>query len=284
MGGGGEAMLQEGARGSAVSTLQHELNELLGGSKLTVDGDFGPRTKSAVEAFQREHHLAVDGVVGPQTSAALASALGHHRKPAKHHATHHPHSNGGTSAGGGHDRSLLTLHQLEEIMPELPHSKADVYIDPLNRAMQEFHIDKYLRIAAFLGQIAEESVQLIYFEEIASGWEYDISRNPTLARELGNTHYGDGPRYKGRGPIQLTGRSNYIAAGHALGIDLVDNPTRAAGPDVGFRTAGWYWTSHSLNGLADERDYRDITLRINGGLNGYASRIAYYDKALSVLR
>jgi putative chitinase len=273
-------MLEQGSKGSDVAELQRELNASLGGPKLVVDGDFGPRTRAAVEAFQREHHLTVDGIVGPETRAALA----HHapkKKPTHHEPPHHQrpaHHGGGTTAPS--HKTYVTLSQLHEVMPGLTQSHGHLYIEPLNAALGEFHIDTHLRIAAFLGQIAEESVELNYFEEIASGWEYDISRNRSLALELGNTHYGDGPRYKGRGPIQLTGRSNYIRAGEALHVDLVDHPSRAASPDIGFRTAGWYWVTHGLNSLADERDYRDITLRINGGLNGYSSRIYYYDRAL----
>ncbi|HVY45015.1 MAG TPA: peptidoglycan-binding protein [Minicystis sp.] len=275
-------MLEEGSRGSDVAELQRELNAAQGGPDLVVDGDFGPRTKSAVEAFQRAHHLTVDGVVGPQTRAALARAR-HHHAPAHHGSSHAPHHHHAPPPPPHHGRTIVALSQLEHIMPGITSAHAHLYVAPLNDALVEFHIDTRLRAAAFLGQIAEESVELNYFEEIASGWEYDISRNPSLARELGNTHYGDGPRYKGRGPIQLTGRSNYIRAGEALHVDLVDHPTRAALPSIGFRTAGWYWVTHGLNGLADERDYRDITLRINGGLNGYSTRIYYYDRALAVL-
>ncbi|MCY1077094.1 glycoside hydrolase family 19 protein [Archangium lansingense] len=89
--------------------------------------------------------------------------------------------------------------------------------------------------------------------------------------------------YKGRGPIQLTGRNNYRAAGQALGIDLEGNPTRAADVDVGFRTAAWFWNSRSLNPLADQGNFREITRRINGGFNGLAAREAYYARAKQVL-
>ena len=74
------AMLEMGSKGSAVAELQRELNAALGGPKLVVDGDFGPRTKAAVEAFQREHGLEVDGIVGPQTEAALEKK----KKPEKY--------------------------------------------------------------------------------------------------------------------------------------------------------------------------------------------------------
>jgi putative chitinase len=235
----------------------------------------------------------VDGVVGPETRAALASADGaKHTKPTKP-APAHPkpppqHSTGGTSPGGGSKGGAVpdevTLRQLHEIMPELTTARGNLYIDPLNRAMAEFFITNYLRKAAFLAQIAEESIDLLYFEEIASGWAYDISVDRPLALELGNTQVGDGPRYKGRGPIQLTGRTNYIDAGKALGLDLVDHPDMAAQPNVGFRTAGWFWVSHGLNALADARDFYDITLRINGGVNGYAVRLENYELALRVLK
>lgn len=178
--------------------------------------------------------------------------------------------------------SEVSSHQLHLVMPHLSASKSRLYIAPLNRAMKEFGITTRLRKAAFLAQLAEESVELLYFHEIASGWEYDISRNPTLARGLGNLHVGDGPRYKGRGPIQLTGRNNYIAAGKALHLDLLNHPDVAASPGVGFRVAGWFWVGHGLNALADARDFREITRRINGGYNGYSVRLAYYEKALKV--
>jgi len=181
-------------------------------------------------------------------------------------------------------KTLLELTTLHEIMPHLTVSNGRRYIDPLNRAMLEFQITNVLRKAAFLAQIAHESAELLYFEEIASGWAYDRSQNPRKARDLGNTRPGDGPRYKGRGPIQLTGRANYRRAGNALELDLEASPTRASSPNVGFRIAGWYWFTHHLNARADRQDFRDITRRINGGYNGYAHRLAFYERALRVLR
>jgi putative chitinase len=275
--------LQMGAQGPAVSKLQSELDEALGpGHHIPVDGDFGPRTRAAVEAFQRDHGLVADGVVGPKTQAALEkSVAAHHPSPSPAPPKPKPKpSGGGTSAKAPVE---VTLHQLHTIMPHLTTSRGNLYIDPLNRAMAEFHVTTRLRKAAFLAQIAEESVELLYFQEIASGWEYDISHNRALALELGNTKVGDGPRYKGRGPIQLTGKSNYRSAGQALGLDLVDHPDKAAQPNVGFRVAGWFWVGHSLNGLADKQDFREITRRINGGYNGYSVRLAYYEHALKVL-
>jgi predicted chitinase/cell envelope opacity-associated protein A len=182
----------------------------------------------------------------------------------------------GTPAPGG-GKGGVSLQQLRRIMPNLSEAKAQQYLPHLNAAMAEAGINTPKRQAAFLAQLAHESGEFRYMEEIASGAAYEGRK------DLGNTHPGDGVRFKGRGPIQLTGRANYAAAGKALGLDLVNNPKRAADPDVGFRTAAWFWTTHGLNKLADSGNFREITHRINGGYNGEASRESYYRRALSAL-
>ncbi len=93
--------------------------------------------------------------------------------------------------------------------------------------------------------------------------------------DLGNTQPGDGPRFKGRGLIQLTGRSNYRQYGELLKLDLVGDPKLAADPVISLRIACTFWQQHDLNPLADADDIITITRRINGGLNGLNSRRAY---------
>jgi putative chitinase len=171
----------------------------------------------------------------------------------------------------------VSVQQLRSIMPNLSEARANELMPHLNRAMQEAGINTPRRQAAFLAQLAHESGEFRYMEEIASGAAYE-GRG-----DLGNTQPGDGVRFKGRGPIQLTGRANYAAASQALGIDLVNNPTRAADPDVGFRTAAWYWNNRNLNSYADAGNFDAITYRVNGGYNGKAERDAYYNRALQVL-
>jgi predicted chitinase len=146
-------------------------------------------------------------------------------------------------------------------------------------AMLEANITTYRRAIHFLAQLLHESGELIYMEEIADGSAYE-GRS-----DLGNVYRGDGRRYKGRGPIQLTGRANYRAAGKALGLDLEGRPAIAADPSVGFRIAAWYWTSRNLNYYADMGDsgFDAITYRINGGYNGLYQRAAFYNHAAKVL-
>jgi predicted chitinase len=164
----------------------------------------------------------------------------------------------------------ITYEQLHAIMPLLPKDKAVEYLPPLNAAMLEANITTPLRQAAFLAQLAHESVELRAFQEFDSGAAYEG------AVRLGNTQPGDGPRFKGRGPIQLTGRSNYRAAGKALGLDLENHPEMAATPTVGFRVAGWFWTTHRLNVPSDAGNFDAVTKGVNGGFTGKASRDAFY--------
>lgn len=103
------------------------------------------------------------------------------------------------------------------------------------------------------------------------------------SKELGNTDPGDGKRYKGRGPIQITGKANYDKYGDALGVDLVHNPEKASLPDIAFRVAGSFWKTHGLNELADHESFETITRRINGGLNGLEDRKKYYTRARKIL-
>ncbi len=172
---------------------------------------------------------------------------------------------------------MITKDQLKAIMPRLPAEKADLYFPHLSAAMLEREINTPLREAAFLAQLAHESMELRYMEEIASGEAYEGRK------DLGNVNPGDGKRYKGRGPIQLTGRTNYKKYGDLLGLDLISNPEQTATPEVGFRIAGLFWQLKKLNALADAEDFMEITRRINGGYNGLEDRKRYYEIAKRVL-
>ena len=168
---------------------------------------------------------------------------------------------------------------IEELLKAMPCSaaRAQIYLEPLNLSMDEFEINTHARQAAFLAQVAHESGSLRYVREIASGEAYEGRR------DLGNTEPGDGPRFRGRGLIQVTGRSNYRRCGDDLGLDLLSRPELLELPIHAARSAGWFWQSRGLNELADKGEFKLITKRINGGLNGLADRLAYYERACEVL-
>ena len=152
-------------------------------------------------------------------------------------------------------------------------------------AMHAADITNVNRAAMFAAQLGHESVGLQYMEEIASGQAYEGRA------DLGNVRPGDGVRYKGSGPIQLTGRNNFRAftrwandKGHA-DIDFEARPELVRqDPRWGFLAASWYWTvaRPQINPMSDRRDLEGVTRAINGGLNGLADRRARYGRALSL--
>jgi len=171
---------------------------------------------------------------------------------------------------------MITADELKRIYLA-GRDRVDNFIEPFNETLHEFDILTALRVAAFVAQVGHESGEFRYVHEIASGQAYEGRR------DLGNTEPGDGVRFKGRGLIQITGRSNYAKCGEFLGLDLLASPELLETPENACRSAGWFWETHGLNDLADKQDMVLMTKRINGGLNGFDSRKAYYERALNVL-
>ena len=180
---------------------------------------------------------------------------------------------------------MLTATQLRQIMPNLQDAKAATLLPHLNEAMAEYGINTMQRAAAFIAQLAHESGEFRWMEEIwgptAAQRRYEPETD--LSKRLGNSRTGDGFRFKGRGPIQLTGRANYQRFGGLLNVDLVAAPEQAAAPQTAFRVAALYWKNRGLNELADAEDFREITRRINGGFNGLADREKYFERAKGIL-
>ena len=171
----------------------------------------------------------------------------------------------------------MTPKMLQNIMVGLHEDKAEIYAPLMQDSMNEFDISSPRRVAAFCAQVGHESCSLRFFEEEASGHAYEGRI------DLGNTSPGDGVRYKGRGPIQVTGKKNYAKYGARLNVDLISNPELAATPKIGFRIAGAYWFDHGLNALADVPgllSFKQITYKVNGGYNGEESREEYWSRAL----
>ena len=147
----------------------------------------------------------------------------------------------------------------------------------LEETLTAYDIAPPLRAAHFLAQTCHESAGFRTTEEFADGSAYEGRT------DLGNTQKGDGPLFKGRGLIQLTGRANYAKFGPLLGIDLIANPDAAAQPTLSLKIACEFWRQHGLNAFADQDDVTTITRRINGGLNGIDERTAFLATAKAVL-
>lgn len=159
---------------------------------------------------------------------------------------------------------------------------ANAYVADVNAAMLQAGCTTVNRAAMYCAQIGHESVGLQYMEEIASGSAYEGRK------DLGNTVAGDGKRFKGRGPIQLTGRANYGKFGawcDARGLVasagyFIQNPAAVATSRWGFLAASWYWTvaRAALNSYADAGNVTAATKAINGGTNGLTDRIARWNR------
>ena len=172
-------------------------------------------------------------------------------------------------AAGVHDDGIIGRGTLTAVFRKLgaSQSRAEELGLAANVHFRNYGIlDNPLRLIHFLAQLAHESGNFKYMEEIASGAAYEGRK------DLGNTQTGDGKRYKGRGPIQLTGRANYRKYGQSLGIDFENNPEIVAIPSVGLLVACKFWSDNDLNVVADRDDVTTITRRINGGLNGFEDR------------
>lgn len=174
----------------------------------------------------------------------------------------------------------ITVKQLKRVYQYAPLSRLNKYIDYLNKYMEEYEINTIPRIRMFLAQIGHESGQLRYTEEIASGDAYDTRT------DLGNTPEvdGDGRKYKGRGLIQITGTSNYLAISEAWGISFITAPELLSEPEFAVKSACWWWKNHGLNEISDTGDLRKATRRINGGYNGLIDRKKYYDLAKKYIK
>jgi putative chitinase len=108
--------------------------------------------------------------------------------------------------------------------------------------------------------------------------------NPRKARELGNNQPGDGFRYRGNGILQMTGRGAHRRRGASSNLDFENNPELATLPEHALKPALQEWSDGNLNRFADVDDIRSITLRINGGLNGFPERKAFFARLHPLLR
>lgn len=142
------------------------------------------------------------------------------------------------------------------------------------------------RAAMWMAQVGHESAGLRYMREIADGSAYEGRI------DLGNTQIGDGVRFAGRGPIQITGRHNYTRLSewaHSRGYVpsprfFVDNPAQLESDRYGFLGVTWYWTvaRPQINAMCDAGDLLGVTRAINGGLNGIEDRRARWYRCRSL--
>lgn len=170
----------------------------------------------------------------------------------------------------------ITESEIRRIMPKAPAQRVREFVESFNKYADTFGITTKLRAAHYIAQVAHETMELKYLEEIASGAAYDTGAK---AKALGNTpeRDGDGQRYKGRGYLQTTGRRNYqlYASSKYCNGDLMAHPEWLAQQPGCQKASMFFWLRNGLNRYADEDDVKSVTKRINGGYNHLAQREYY---------
>jgi len=200
----------------------------------------------------------------------------------------------------------LTKQQLKELLPKNPY--VDQWHKALSQLLPDYEINTPQRIAAFIAQCAHESGGFIfltenlyykaeslmkvfpkYFKDIATAKTYEKKpekiANKIYADRMGNGNEasGEGYKYRGRGLIQLTGKTNYTWFAASLEITPEEAAEYTQTFEGAAQSACWYWETNKLNQYADTGDILTMTKRINGGTIGLEDRKKHYAHALHVL-
>lgn len=175
--------------------------------------------------------------------------------------------------------------------PNVYHFDKEKFVLLLNQLLNQYGITGPYHQAHFLSQCFHESAHFETTIEFASGNAYDPSHNPN-ASQHGNTENGDGPKYKGRGLIQLTWKNNYKKYSEFRGVDFVSNPDLIA-QDMrnAIDVSCWFWRNNGaiykkynakgdINVLIDneKNNVELVTRAVNGGTNGLADREKFFNR------
>jgi len=199
---------------------------------------------------------------------------------------------------------MIKPEQLKAIFPQC--RDPGMWCKVLPPACKDFGIDTLPEFAEFIAQVGHESNQLNTLKENLSysgrrlmqiwpkrfptieyantfAFQPDKIANKVYANRLGNgdEESGDGFKYRGRGLIQITGRTNYEACGKGLKQMLLTFPQKLEDPVYAARSAAWYWSAKKLNEVIGDTEHD--TRMVNGGLHGLEEREAFYAKAKEVL-
>lgn len=186
-------------------------------------------------------------------------------------------------------------------------------IKSLSDAMEKFEINTHLRGAHFLAQVKHESGNFNrvienlnysatalrsvfgkYFPDESTALHYErkpeMIANRVYSNRMGNgdEKSGDGFKYRGRGFIQLTGKSNYESFGKSIGENIVSNPDLIATSKYAALSAAWFFHKNGLNYISDKGDsdlvIQEVSKKINGGLNGISDRISNFKSIFPLIK
>lgn len=173
----------------------------------------------------------------------------------------------------------ITRKQMIEIIGN--EVRTDKFLHYINEWLDTFKINTPLRVCHYIAQCCHETDGLKYTKELGKTQYFIKYERGKLASQLGNTKLGDGPKYRGRGLIHITGRINYQAyqnSGFCRG-DIMNEPQLLEQPLGAVKSSMWWWWKHGCNDIADKDNILALTKKVNGGTNGLESRKEWLAKA-----
>jgi putative chitinase len=268
-------ILKEGSTGEDVKKIQEKLG-------VEPTGNFGPKTKAAVIAWQKQNGLTDDGIVGDGTWGKMFGSTAPAAAPVA--STPAPKVEGLNLAA-------LKGHVPDAVLAQIPDTAA------------KFNITNNLRLAHFLAQCGHESggfkavsENLNYsakgllgtfpkYFNAASAAQYERKPEMIASRvyggRMGNGDEStkEGFKFRGRGYIQLTGKANYTNFAKFIGEDTVVNPDLVA-TKYPLASAAFFFDSNKLWSIcdkgADDATVTAVTKRVNGGTIGLVDRIKHF--------
>jgi putative chitinase len=273
-------LLKTGSTGEDVKKLQTKLG-------LSADGSFGPNTAEAVKKWQTQNGLTADGIVGDATWAKMFSP-----------------ATAATTATATANSSGLKLENLKGHIP-------DSVLAQIPDTAKRFNITTNLRLAHFLAQCGHESggfkavsenlnysadgLKKIFPKYFPGNLNESYARQPekiasrVYASRMGNGDEAskDGFKFRGRGYIQLTGKSNYTIFDKFVDDDILGNPDLVA-TKYALASAAFFFNNNNLWSIcdkgADDATVTSVTKRVNGGTIGLADRIKHFKEYYNLLK
>ena len=267
--------LKQNSSGPDVKALQQKLKDL-GFDPNGVDGTFGPGTKAAVIAFQNSKGLQPDGMVGPGTMAALEAAGSNAPDDGTSDDATGTVTDAGSAAAGGQNVPNVSVSAVAKMFPGVPVKNIEDNLPFVLKALADAGLADKDMILMALATISAETGNFTPLSEFQSKFNTPPGGPPFSLydnrKDLGNQGPPDGANFRGRGYIQLTGRSNFKVHGAAIGLgdQLITNPKLANQPDIAGKLLASFLKAHEQgirNALA-KGNLKKARELVNGGHHG----------------